>query len=66
MTENFIEFAEKIIYAGAFVALAINLMKLGKAIGRIEQLLEVHGEAIEYLREIKVDKETCEAYRSDD
>jgi hypothetical protein len=40
-------------------------IKLGRAVGRMEQLIEIHSKAIDRLSKIKQDKEVCEAYRND-
>lgn len=66
MSDQLVEFLTNITYLATSIALVINLLKLGKAVGRIEQLLEVHTKDIADLKETKVDKETCEAYRSND
>lgn len=56
---------ERVVYIGALIGVALNLIRIGKAIGRIEQLLEVHSEDIRNLKNNKIDKETCEALRDD-
>lgn len=43
------------------VALMKHLLNFGRALGKIEKLIEIHHEEIKELRKIKVDRSICEA-----